>query len=156
MEHSIPVTQLSSQILLVLVLVLMLSMTAAWADDAVVLVTSSDSPIADISTLDIRKTYLGISVTIAGSTVRPVRQQDDRRLNLIFLQSVIAMSQRSYERRLLSMMLKYGTPRPAEVRDREALIEMLERNPHAIGYMWESDAESDRRVRKVKVLWQEH
>ena len=154
MEHCIPVRTRGLQ--LSLVLVMLLSMTAAWADDAVVLVTSSDSPIADISSLDIRKTYLGISVTIAGSTVRPVRQRDDSRLNLIFLQSVIAMSQRSYERRLLSMMLKYGTPRPTEVDDREALIEMLERNPHAIGYMWASDAESDRRVRKVKVLWQEH
>jgi len=153
-EHGIPVRKIGVQ--LSLVLAMMLSVTASWASDALVLVTSSDSPITDISSLDIRKTYLGISVTIAGSTVRPVRQQDDSRLNLIFLQSVIAMSQRSYERRLLSMMLKYGTPRPTEVDDREALIEMLERNPHAIGYMWESDARSDSRVRKVKVLWKEH
>ena len=154
MEHGIPVRKLGVQ--LSLVMAMMLSVTASWASDALVLVTSSDSPITDISSLDIRKTYLGISVTIAGSTVRPVRQQNDSRLNLIFLQSVIAMSQRSYERRLLSMMLKYGTPRPTEVDDREALIEMLERNPHAIGYMWESDARSDSRVRKVKVLWKEH
>lgn len=154
MEHGIPVRKIGVQ--LSLVMAMMLSVTASWASDALVLVTSSDSPITDISSLDIRKTYLGISVTIAGSTVRPVRQQDDSRLNLIFLQSVIAMSQRSYERRLLSMMLKYGTPRPTEVDDREALIEMLERNPHAIGYMWESDARSDSRVRKVKVLWKEH
>lgn len=154
MEHGIPVRRIGVQ--LSLVMAMMLSVTASWASDALVLVTSSDSPITDISSLDIRKTYLGISVTIAGSTVRPVRQQDDSRLNLIFLQSVIAMSQRSYERRLLSMMLKYGTPRPTEVDDREALIEMLERNPHAIGYMWESDARSDSRVRKVKVLWKEH
>jgi hypothetical protein len=153
-EHGIPVRKLGVQ--LSLVMAMMLSVTASWASDALVLVTSSDSPIGDISSLDIRKTYLGISVTIAGSTVRPVRQQNDSRLNLIFLQSVIAMSQRSYERRLLSMMLKYGTPRPTEVDDREALIEMLERNPHAIGYMWESDARSDSRVRKVKVLWKEH
>lgn len=154
MEHCISVRTRGLQ--LSLLLAMALSMTAAWANDAVVLVTSSDSPITDISSLDTRKAYLGIFVTIAGNTVRPVRQRDDSRLNQVFLQSVIAMSQRSYERRLLSMMLKYGTPRPAEVRDREALIEMLERNPHAIGYMWASDAESDRRVRKVKVLWQEH
>lgn len=154
MEHGIPVRTRGLQFSLVLLMTL--ASTAAWATDAIVLVTSSDSPIADISSLDIRKTYLGISVTIAGNTVRPVRQQEDGRLNLIFLQSVIAMSQKSYERRLLSMMLKYGTPRPTEVDDREALIKMLERNPYAIGYMWESDAESDRRVRKVKVLWQEH
>jgi hypothetical protein len=153
-EHGISVS--TRGLKLSLVLAMLLSMTPAWAADAVVLVTSSDSPITEVSSLDTRKAYLGISVTIAGGTVRPVRQRDDSRLNLIFLQSVIAMSQRSYERRLLSMMLKYGTPRPTEVRDREALIKVLEGNPHAIGYMWASDAESDRRVRKVKVLWQEH
>ena len=133
---------------------MMLSMTAAWADDTMVLVTSSESPITDISSLDIRKAYLGISVRIAGSTVRPILQQDDDRLNLIFLQSVIAMSQKSYDRRLLSMMLKFGTPRPGKADSREALIETLQGNPYAIGYMWKSDAASDARVRTVKVLWQ--
>ena len=144
--------KLGSQLLLGLVMTL--SMTTAWADDTVVLVTSSESPITDISSLDIRKAYLGISVRIAGSIVRPIRQQEDERLNQIFLQSVIAMSQKSYDRRLLSMMLKFGTPRPGEADSREALIEALQRNPLAIGYMWKSDAESDSRVRTVKVLWQ--
>ena len=147
-----PVRKLGPQLLLGLAM--MLSMTAAWADDTMVLVTSSESPITDISSLDIRKAYLGISVRIAGSTVRPIRQQEDDRLNLIFLQSVIAMSQKSYERRLLSMMLKFGTPRPGEADNREALIETLQGNPYAIGYMWKSGAESDPRIKTVKVLWQ--
>lgn len=153
MEHGYPVRKHGVQ--LVLLAVLMMSMAASQAEDAVVLVTFSDGPITDISSLDIRKAYLGITVTNAGSTVRPLRQQEDDRLNLIFLQSVIAMSQKSYERRLLSMMLKYGTPRPAEVDDREDLIERLVSNPFAIGYMWKSDAEADPRVKTIKVLWQE-
>ena len=144
--------KVGSQVLLVLAM--MLSMTASWADDAVVLVCANDGPIADISSLEIRKAYLGISVTIAGRPVRPMRHRDDDRLNVIFLQSVMAMSQKSYQRRLLSMMLKYGTPRPAEVDDREEMIDTLERNPYAVGYMWKSDAESDPRVRTIKVLWQ--
>ena len=153
MERRIPVRNRGAQ--WVLLVAMMSSMAASWAEDAVVLVTVSDGPITDISSLDIRKAYLGISVTIAGSTVRPLRQQDDDRLNLVFLQSVVAMSQKSYERRLLSMMLKYGTPRPSEVDNLEDLIERLVRNPNAIGYMWRSDAESDSRIKTIKVLWQE-
>jgi len=141
---------------LALLAVLLLATTASWAEDAVVLVTSIDAQISDISSLDIRKAYLGISVTIAGNTVRPLRQREDERLNLIFLQSVIAMSQKSYERRLLSMMLKYGTPRPDEVNDRDQLAERLARDPYTIAYMWKSDAESDPRVKTIKLLWQEH
>lgn len=154
MEHRIPVRRVAPKALLGMFLVL--PITAAWADEAVVLVTSSDSPIADISSLDIRKAYLGISVTIGGGTVRPLRQKGAERLNLIFLQYVLAMSEKSYERRLLSMMLKYGTPRPDEVAGREALITRLERNLHSITYMWQSEAESDPRIKTIKVLWQDH
>jgi hypothetical protein len=66
------------------------------------------------------------------------------------------MSEKSYERRLLSMMLKYGNPRPDELGSREALISRLERNLFTIAYMWQSDAESDPRVKIIKVLWQDH
>ena len=106
------------------------------ADVAVVLVTGNDSPIQNISSLDIRKAYLGISVTIDGNTIRALRRRDDDRLNQIFLQSVIAMSERSYERRLLSLMLKFGTPRPAEVDDSDELLESLVEIPSSIAYMW--------------------
>lgn len=154
MEHGPAVRKLGLQLLLGAFL--LLPMTASWGQDTVVLVTSSDSSITDISSLDIRKAYLGITVSISGNTVRPLRQREDDRLNLIFLQSVIAMSEKSYERRLLSMMLKYGNPRPDELGSREALIRRLERNLFTIAYMWQSDAESDPRVKIIKVLWQDH
>jgi len=125
------------------------------AEDAVVLVTSEKSLIEDINSLDIRKAYLGISVTIDGQTVHPIRRGDDESLDRVFLQSVMAMSRRSYERRLLSLVLKFGTPRPVEVDDREQLVKLLVGRPNSISYMWKSDADSDRRVRTIKVLWQE-
>ena len=134
-----------------------LALTAATsrADDAVVLVTDKNSTIESISSLDIRKIYLGISVTNDGKVIRALRRRDDERLNQIFLQSVIAMSQRSYERRLLSLVLKFGTPRPVEVDDRDELLELLARHSSSIAYMWKSEAESDSSVKIIRVLWQE-
>jgi hypothetical protein len=127
----------------------------ASAEDAVVvLVTGDNSPIESISSLDMRKIYFGISVSIDGSTVRALRRSDDERLNQIFLQSVIAMSQRSYERRLLSLTLKFGTPRPVMVKDRDELLRLLAENPSTIAYMWKDTAEADPRVRIIRVLWQ--
>ena len=128
---------------LLLVLVLMLLLTESQADDAVVLVTGSESLVSDVSSLDTRKAYLGIAVPVGGNTLRPFRRGEDERLNLIFLQSVIAMSQKSYERRLLSMMLKFGMPRPVEVDSHEELVERLARNRYGIGYMWKVDADAD-------------
>jgi hypothetical protein len=135
-------------------IVLMSAVQATIADVAVVLVTGKDSSIGTVSSLDIRKAYLGISVTLDGQTVRPVRRRDDEHLDEIFLQSVMAMSHRSYERRLLSLLLKFGTPRPEEVDDRAALLGVFAREPSSITYMWKSDAEADPQVRIIRVLWQ--
>jgi hypothetical protein len=127
---------------------------AAVAESTVVLVTSSDSPIQKMTSLEVRKAYMGVAVSVNGVTVRAVRRSDDDRLNNIFLQSVIAMSQRSYERRLLSLALRSGVPRPAEVGDEGELLELLERIPASVSYMWRSDAEADPRVRIIRILWQ--
>ncbi len=135
--------------------VLTLVAQSSSAEDAVVLVTSGNSSFEDISSLDIRKAYLGISVAVDGKVIRPIRRNDDERLDQVFLQSVMAMSRRSYERRLLSLVLKFGTPRPVEVDEREDLVKLLLDRPNSISYMWKSDAEAEPRVKTIKVLWQE-
>ena len=147
--------RMRAAILLPLV-VLALTAEMAAAQDAVVLVVGSDSTIAEISLLDIRKAYLGISVSLGEGTVHPLRRNDDEQLNQIFMQTVIAMSERSYERRLLSLMLRFGTPRPEEIDDRDQLDRRLAERPYSIAYMWKSEAEADARVRVVRTLWQDH
>lgn len=139
---------------LLLFVVLLLSIRAIPAEQEVVLVVAHNSPIVELSALDIRKVYLGVSVTVDGHSIRSYRLNNDQRLNQIFMQSVIAMSEKSYERRLLSLTLKYGRPRPTEVDSPVMLMEFLKRNPLGIGYMWKSDAEKDAEIRIVKVLWQ--
>ena len=136
-------------------LVVFATMFAALASaEDVVLVAGKDSPIESLSSLDIRKIYFGISVTIEGETIHGLRNRDDDRLNQIFLQSVIAMSQRSYERRLLSLTLKFGTPRPVLVDDREESLRWLAEKPTTITYMWKNNAKSEPGVKIIKVLWQ--
>lgn len=154
MECGISVRGCTEKLLLLVVLVLLAELAAA--EDSVVLVVGSDSPIEEISLLDIRKIYLGISVRLGGGTVRALRRDDDDQLNRIFMQSVIAMSERSYERRLLSLMLRFGTPRPEEIDSLDEVHRRLSQRPYSIAYMWKREAESDARVKVIRVLWQEH
>ena len=140
---------------LLIITALTLAAHASAEDAAVVLVTGKDSPIENISSLEMRKIYFGISVSVDGHTIRALRRRDDERLNQIFLQSVIAMSQRSYERRLLSLALRFGTPRPVEIKSRDELLRLLAENPSTIAYMWKSNAEADPRVKIIRVLWQD-
>jgi hypothetical protein len=153
MECGVPVRR--GIVKLLLVAAMAMWGDAALAESAVVLVTSSDSPIQSMSSLEVRKAYMGVAVSVDGLSVRAVRRRDDDRLNKIFLQSVIAMSERSYERRLLSLVLRFGVPRPAEVDDQQELLDLLERIPSSISYMWKSDAEANTGVRIIRILWQE-
>jgi len=127
---------------------------ASWAERAVVLVVSKASPIEQLSTLELRKAYLGIAVTIDGRSVNALHLKGDEQLHDIFLQSVVAMSSRTYERRLLASAMQTGRPRPREADSREQLINLMASNPFFVGYMWKSDADADERVKIIRVLWQ--
>ena len=126
------------------------------ADRAVVLVTSTDCAMDTISALDIRKAYLGIGVSYEGNNIRAFRVKGDEQLNQIFFQSVVVMSEKTYERRLLQLLLKYGQPRPREFDSAGDVAAAITENPCSIAYMWQSDAEAWSGVKAIKSLWQEN
>ena len=122
---------------------------------SVVLVVGDSSPIVKLSSLAIRKAYLGFVVSVDDRRLFALRHDADQRLNQIFLQTVASMSERSYERRLLSVVLQSGNPRPVVHRDRQSMIRALQAQPYAIGILWMDDVEETSGLRVIKILWQE-
>jgi len=139
-----------------LTLSLVLCWTAVRGAEQVVLVAGENSPIEKLSPLELRKAYFGIVVRYDNQIIRPLRNSSDAQLNRIFLQSVVAMSERSYERRLISLTLKSGRPRPEDFTDQDDLVRALREHPHSISYMWRSDAERSIGIKVIKLLWQEN
>jgi len=140
-------------------LTLFVSMTCllasqASAERSVVLVTTEKCAMQTISMLDVRKAYLGISISYEGLGIRAFRLNNDDILNQIFFQTVVAMSRKSYERRLLSLLLKFGTPRPQEFADVGALLAAIRTTECGIAYMWDNDAESTSGIKSIRLLWQ--
>jgi hypothetical protein len=133
---------------------LLLAGAAAFAD-SVVLVTGDQCPVEDISTLDVRKAYLGVTVNADGHRLRPILMRGDAKLEDIFYQSVVAMSKKSYERRRLSLALKYGTPRLDEFGDLSTVSQALRNEECAITYMWGHDAENLSGIKTIRLLWQD-
>ena len=127
--------------------------TSALAQDRVVLVASAASPIDAISSFETRKIYLGIGVFKDGRLIVGLRNQADRMLTEVFLQSVVGLSEERYERRLLSNVFKYGTLRPEEFSDVESLTAALAGNPYAVSYLWVTDGVPPG-LRVLRVLWQ--
>lgn len=135
---------------------IMLCMGVAVAEHQAVLVTSSTSPIQDIDSLELRKLFLGFNVTRNGKFVKGLRNTEDDDLNSIFLQSVVAMSEKSYERRQTSLTLRKGIPRPLEYDKSEALLIALSKNPYSVSYMWKESAENNPDLKILRVLWEQN
>lgn len=133
-----------------------LSWGYAAADHAVVLVTRADSPIESIDILDVRKIYLGFSVRTANNLpIRAATNSSGRTIYEIFLQDVIAMSGRTYERRLLTLTLQSGRPRPAVYRNHGELIDALYEDETLVSFMWQEEAEEDSNLKILRALWKE-
>jgi len=145
-----------SRALLICCMGIMLCTQAVVAERQVVLVASATSPLHDLDSLELRKIYLGFPVRHEGHTVSGLRNTGDEDLNRIFLQSVVAMSEKSYLRRLLSLPLRKGIPRPSEYARPRRLLDALLSNPYSVTYMWKDTAALSPDVKTLRVLWQEN
>lgn len=152
MEWRLPVSR-SLHIAIILVSLLLLPPGAA-AERTVVLVTSTACPVNSIDSLDVRKAYLGVLVSIDGNHLRPLRLNGDEHLNRVFFQSIVAMSRKSYERRVLSLALRFGTPRPVELEGVDVALEVVRRTECAIVYAWSTDVLDEPGIKILKPLWQ--
>jgi hypothetical protein len=141
---------------MLLVSVLAISQRVGAADRTVLLVTSRACQMTSISTLDIRKAYLGIRVSYEDEAVRAFRLTSDARLNQIFLQAVVAMSEQTYERRLVSQLIKYGRPRPQEFESITDLVTAINNAPCSVSYLWKIDLDAQVSLKALKVIWQEN
>lgn len=146
----------SVRVMLLCCIVILLSMEVAGADRQVVLVAASTSPLQNIDSLELRKIYLGFIVKREGNIVKGLRYTEDETLNSIFLQTVVAMSEKSYMRRLLSLTIRQGIPRPVEYDEFENLLKALSTNPYSVTYMWKDDAVRSSNVKILRVLWQQN
>ena len=133
---------------------LLLCAGASADNHSVVLLTNSRCPVSDLSSLDIRKAYLGVTVRVGDQTIRPLRLVGDPELDRVFFQSVVAMSEKSSERRALSLALKFGTPRPAEYARVGQALAALERAPCGVLFLWADDVKPGGGTKEIRVLWQ--
>jgi len=140
-------------------LILLLSALAAHAEEdsrEVVLVVSAASPVMTISSLELRKLYLGLPVRLEGILMRPLRNDNDDQLQDIFFQSAMAMSEAAYERQLLSLTLRFGRLSPESISSTDEVKKILREDISAVSYMWKSAVSKEDGLRVVKLLWREH
>jgi hypothetical protein len=120
---------------------------------AVVLVVSANSNVVDMDPVTVRKLFLGLPVLISGHPLHPVRNRSDARLDPIFLQQIVAMSQSGYDRQTLIGVNRQGWLRPVEITTPARVLETLYSDPSAVTFMWLRDVAHDPKIRVIRVLW---
>lgn len=118
-----------------------------------VLAAGAGAAVPRLTLGELRQAYLGVPVEKDGIRIVPLRNLSDPLLYEIFLQKVLFMSARSYERRLLSRTLQSGMQRPPEYTDLSRLRVALFTTPGAVTYMWAETVRATPGLREVQTLW---
>jgi ABC-type phosphate transport system substrate-binding protein len=125
----------------------------AFAQKQLVLIVSADSKVDQLDSLELRKLFLGLTVTYNGNRLRPVLNETDPRVKDIFLQNIVSMSDITYDRRLLRLALIQGQTQPSVYKDIRQLIQAVAADPSAVSYAWVKDVARDARIRILRILW---
>ncbi len=123
------------------------------AAEQLVLIVSADSKVEQLDSLDVRKLFLGLTVTYNGDRLRPVLDEADARIKEIFLQNIVSMSDTTYDRSVLRLALIQGQVKPIAYKDIALLIKAVEADPTAVSYVWARDVAHDSRIKILRVLW---
>jgi hypothetical protein len=125
----------------------------ASADETLVLIVNADSKVEQLDSLEVRKLFLGMTVTHNGDRLRPLLNESDSRLKDVFLQNIVSMTDMTYDRRILRLALQGGRSLPAIYADRVTLINSVAADPTAVSFAWAKDVQHDKRIRILRVLW---
>jgi hypothetical protein len=137
---------------LVMSLWISLHATAANAD-SVVLIVSASSPIQQLRSGDLRKLFMGFDVVLDNVELRAVRNRSDARLDAIFLQNIVDLSELVYERQLLARKLQNAASLPAEYRSEQLLLDAVARDPRAVSFAWSTSTLTRSDIRVLRILW---
>jgi hypothetical protein len=124
------------------------------AERSLVLVRSEQATVPPLTEQEVRKLFLGEALIKNGQRVQALRNGTSPFLYEVFLQKIVFMSARNYERQLLSRVFRLGGQRPPAYEDLNELIAALMNNPAAVTFMWEDEARTIPGIKVSTQLWQ--
>jgi hypothetical protein len=150
MERGVSVKKFAATAVLLTILAATNPVSAA---EQLVLIVSVDSKVEQLDSQEVRKLFLGLTVTHSGDRLRPVLNEADVRVKEIFLQNIVSMSETTYDRSVLRLALIQGQVKPVAYDDIGLLIRAVVADPTAVSYAWAKDVAHDSRIKVLRVLW---
>jgi hypothetical protein len=125
----------------------------AGAEDRLLLLVSAESKVAALSSLEVHRLFLGLTVVVNDQRLRALRNDSDEQMRKVFFQNIVSMSESVYDRRMLALTLQQGRAAPPVLNNTRDVLDVLAADPDAVSFGWAADVEHDRRVKVLRVLW---
>jgi len=129
------------------------SSTAQTTQRSLLLVCSDNAKLESLSHADVRKLFLGVPMSSDQVRLKPLLNSSDSLIIEVFLQQIVFMSKRQYERQLLSRVFRLGDQRPPVYDNIDVLVEDLLNTPGSVSYMWSEQFENQTGLKSLGVLW---
>ncbi len=126
--------------------------TGAQNNPGDLMLVSSTDQVAPLSSLDLRKLFLGLPITQEGQQLQAVIYQPDSEMRDIFLKTVVGMTSRSFERKVLQARLSFGARIVPTYRSKTEVVEALQEKQLVVSFMPFSDAQFYE-LEVVQTLW---
>lgn len=127
---------------------------AVAAEPDLVLVTSNLSTIGPLTTEEVRKLYLGVSMFHEGQTIKPLLNYSDSYVQEVFMQKVMFMSTPAYQRQILSRVFRMGGNRPPAYTGLHMLLDALKADSSTLTYMYSDEASAHPELKIISTLWE--
>lgn len=121
-----------------------------------VLVGEASANYPPFSAFEIRKIFLGYPVKKENSQVYGIINKTDDESYQVFLQKLIHMSVKNYERLLLSKTFRTGAPTVAVETTMSMLKSELLNDTSKVTVLWRTDLEVGDGLMSIQTLWIEH
>jgi hypothetical protein len=150
MVGSDPVKRFAAMVFLVL---LLSAAVPVFSAEELVLIVSTRSDVDQLDSPLVRRLFLGLTVTQHGNRLRPALNEADPEIKELFLQTIVSMSDSTYDRYVLRLSLLQGRTQPTVYRNNAELINAVAADPTVVGYVWAKDVAHDPRIKILRVVW---
>ncbi len=127
--------------------------TGAAAEKKMVLVMSADTGVLSLNQSEVRQLFFGGTIIKDGVRLEAIINDSDPLLYEVFLQKIVFMSARAYERKLISRVFRKGGRRVVLASSLASLANDLVANRRRISFMWEEDARALPGIAVIGELW---
>jgi len=117
--------------------------------EEIVVIANESFPTESISLIDVMSIYSGHFVVYKNTKVYPLDLPDNQRVKKIFLNKVVRYTPEAYRNHWLKWTFKTGRQAPAVMLDSEEVIQTVQKQYGALGYVWDREAQG---IRGIKIL----